>query len=278
MAIHPTAIIDPAAVLGEVDIGPNCLIGAGVTLSDGVVLKSHVVIEGETEIGSGTVIHPFAVIGGDPQDLKYSGEPTKLVIGKNNTFREYSTCNRGTLGGGGVTIIGDNNLFMASSHVGHDCVVGSGCVLANSAALAGHVVLGDSVIMGGLSGVHQHTRVGALAMIGAGAKVVQDVPPFMMAQGDRARLFGVNVIGMRRSGYSKEIIEDLKKAYRLLFLSSIPFKEALEELSDQVARGGQGAVEQPSISMNMLVEFLSERSKRGVCRGKPDPKSRLNDE
>ncbi len=267
MAIHPTAIVDPDVVLGAVEIGPYCVVGAGVTLLDGVVLKSHVVVEGETVIGQGSVVHSFAVIGGDPQDLKYKGEPTKLIIGKNNTFREYSTCNRGTLGGGGLTSIGDDNLFMASSHVGHDCIVGSGCVLANSAALAGHVVLGDGVVMGGLSGVHQHTRVGALAMIGAGAKVVQDVPPFMVVQGDRARLFGVNVIGLRRAGYSNDHIEVVRRAYKLLFDSTTPFKDALEQLSADT--------EDP---LRSLCLFLSERSKRGVCRGRPDPKFRLDDE
>ena len=278
MAIHPTAIIDPLAVIGDVEIGPYCVVGRGVTLLDGVVLKSHVVVEGETIIGQGTVVHSFAVIGGDPQDLKYSGEPTKLLIGSNNTFREYSTCNRGTAGGGGVTTIGDDNLFMASSHVGHDCVVGSGCVLANSAALAGHVVLSDNVVMGGLSGVHQHTRVGEMAMIGAGAKVVQDVPPFMMAQGDRARLFGVNVIGLRRGGYSKDTIEAVRDVYRMLFESPVPFREGLEQLRDQLVSGqrmGSGEANNP---LRLISEFLSMRSKRGVCRGRPDPKARLGDE
>jgi UDP-N-acetylglucosamine acyltransferase len=268
MAIHPTAIIDPLAALGDVEIGPYCVVGPGVTLLDGVVLKSHVVVEGETTVGKGTIVHSFAVIGGDPQDLKYSGEPTRLVIGTNNTFREYATCNRGTVGGGGVTTIGDDNLFMASSHVGHDCVVGSGCVLANSAALAGHVVLGDNVVMGGLSGVHQHTRVGKMAMIGAGAKVVQDVPPFMTAQGDRARLFGVNVIGLRRAGYSKDTIEAVRGAYRMLFESTVPFREGVEQLSRQME---SEEVEHP---LSLISEFLSVRSKRGVCRGRPDPKAR----
>ena len=256
MAIHPTAIIDPQATLGEVEVGPYAVIGPGVTLADGVKIGPHVVLSGPLTVGKGTVIHAHASIGGDPQDLKYAGESSELIIGENNTIREYVSINRGTAKGGGVTRVGDNNLLMANSHVGHDCVVGDGCVLANSVALAGHVQVGDGAVLGGLAGVHQHARIGRFAMVGAGAMVSLDVPPFCMAQGDRARLFGLNVIGLRRAGMGADVLAVLRAAYRELFRSSTPMRIAADKLP-------QDFPDSPEVAE--LADFI-EHSTRGICR------------
>lgn len=256
MAIHASAVIHPDAQLGDVEVGPYSVIGAGVTLEDGVVIGSHVVIEGETHIGSGTRIHAFACVGGDPQDLKYKGESTRLEIGRDNIIREYATLNRGTALGGGVTRVGDGNLFMANSHVAHDSQIGSNCVFANSAAIAGHVVVQDNVVLGGMAGVHQYARIGRCAMVGAGAMASLDVPPFTIAQGDRARLYGVNIIGLRRAGYDTPLIELLRSAYRELFAGAAPLRmsaERLREAHDDV----------PEIIE--LADFVRS-STRGVCR------------
>ena len=261
MQIHPTAVIDPSAVLGEVQIGAFSVIGPGVRLGDGVEVAHHVVIYGETVVGEGTRIHAFSCIGGDPQDLKYAGEPTRLVIGRNNTFREYVTINRGTLQGGGVTTIGDDNLFMACTHVAHDCTVGNGCIFANSAALAGHVKVGDSAVFGGLAGVHQFCRVGRRAMVAAGAMAALDVPPFSIAQGDRARLFGLNMVGLRRGGYSHDQIEVMRSAWRELFVRSSPMAIAKGRVRER-----WGDV--PEVAE--MVDFI-EGSRRGVCRAATSP-------
>jgi UDP-N-acetylglucosamine acyltransferase len=254
--IHPTAVVDPRAELGAVQVGPFAVIGPGVQLGDGVVVDAHGVVYGPTTVGEGTHIHAFACIGGDPQDLKYNGESTSLTIGRNNTFREYVTVNRGTAGGGGVTTIGDDNMFMASSHVAHDCSIGSGCILANSVGLAGHVVIQDRAVLGGLSAVHQHARIGRSAMVGGGAMVAQDVPPFTVAQGDRARLFGLNIIGLRRAGFDAEAINRLRGAYRDLFSKGVPLRIAVER-----ARASHG----DSPEVTELLDFLGESS-RGICR------------
>ena len=254
--IHPTAVVDPRAELGAVTVGPFAVIGAGVQLHDGVVIDAHAVLYGPTVIGSGTRVHAHACLGGDPQDLKYDGEPTSLSIGRNNTFREYVTVNRGTVSGGGVTEIGDDNLFMACSHVAHDCHVGSGCIVANSVGIAGHVVLQDKAVLGGLSAIHQYARIGRCAMVGGGAMVAQDVPPFTVAQGDRARLFGLNIIGLCRAGFDPEAIERLRAAYRELFSKGAPLRIAVERV-----RVGDG--DAPEIAE--LLGFLSGSS-RGICR------------
>jgi UDP-N-acetylglucosamine acyltransferase len=254
--IHPTAVVDPRAELGAVTVGPFAVVGPGVILHDGVTLDAHAVVYGPTTIGDGTRIHAFACIGGDPQDLKYDGEQTSLSVGRNNTFREYVTVNRGTVGGGGTTVIGDDNLFMASSHVAHDCNIGSGCIVANSVALAGHVVIQDRAVLGGLSAVHQYARIGRCAMIGGGAMVAQDVPPFTVAQGDRARLFGLNIIGLRRAGFDATAIELLRGAYRDLFGKGAPLRLAIERV-----RASDG--DAPEVAE--LLGFLSGSS-RGVCR------------
>lgn len=256
MSIHPTAVIDPdARVAEDAVVGPYAVIGAEVSLDRGVVVGAHAVIEGPTLIGEGTRVFPHAALGLEPQDKKYQGERTWLEIGRHNVFREFTTVNRGTAGGGGRTRIGDRNLFMAYSHVAHDCHIGDGCVFANSVALAGHVEVQDGAVLGGLVGVHQHTRVGRYAMLGGGAMAALDVPPFTLAQGDRARLFGLNVVGLRRAGFSLPTIQALRSAYRELFQGQ-PLRLALEQVREVYA-------EVPEVVE--LVSFIAG-SPRGVCR------------
>lgn len=257
MAIHPTALVDPAAELGnDVVIEAYAIVRAGVVLHDGVHIGPHAVVTGPTVMGAGSRVFPFASIGEDPQDLKYRGEVTRLEVGARNIFREGVTVNRGTVGGGGVTRIGDDNLFMAGSHVAHDSQVGSHCVFSNCAAIAGHVVVQDRSILGGFAGVHQHSRIGRCAMVGAGAMAAQDVPPFTIAQGDRARLFGLNIVGLRRAGFRSEVVHALKAAYRELFHQGMPLRIALEQVREVYA-------DTPEVIE--LVEFC-ESSTRGVCR------------
>ncbi|MDO5604699.1 MAG: acyl-ACP--UDP-N-acetylglucosamine O-acyltransferase [Paracoccus sp. (in: a-proteobacteria)] len=210
--IHPSAVIEPGAELGAgVRIGPFCIVGADVQLGDGVELKSHVVIAGETAVGAETVIFPFASIGQAPQDLKFRGERTRLEIGARNRIREYVTMNPGTEGGGGVTRVGDDGLFMSCSHVAHDCEIGNRVILVNSVAVAGHCVLGDDVIVGGLSGIHQFVRIGRGAMIGALSMVTADVLPYGLVQGPRAQLDGLNLVGLKRRGASRAEITELRE-------------------------------------------------------------------
>lgn len=257
MPIHPTAIVDPRAELAPtVEVGPFAIVGPGVILHDEVKIGAHAVVTGPTVLGARTHVFAHAVIGEDPQDKKYRGEPTRLIVGTDNIFREFSTANRGTIQGGGETRIGDGNLFMAYSHVAHDCVVGSHCVFANCASLAGHVEIQDHAVLGGLSGIHQFTRVGRCAMIGGGGMVAQDVPPFTIAQGDRARMFGLNIVGLRRVGYKLEVITALRNAYRELFHQGTPLRIALEQVREVYA-------EVPEVGE--LVTFI-ETSRRGVCR------------
>jgi UDP-N-acetylglucosamine acyltransferase len=257
MTIHPTAIVSPEAELhADVEIGPYAIIGPGVVLETGVRVGSHAVVSGPTLVGAHTRIFPHAVLGEDPQDLKYDGGESRLIIGQHNTFREFSTANRGTAAGGGITRIGDHNLFMAYSHVAHDCVVGSHCVFANSANLAGHVTVQDHVVLGGLVAVHQHSRIGRCAMAGGGAMVAQDVPPYTIAQGDRARLFGLNIVGLRRNGYKIDVVNALKAAYRELFHQALPLRIAIEAVRE-------GSADVPEV--RELVEFI-EQSQRGICR------------
>lgn len=216
--IHPTAIIEPGAKLAEsVRVGPFCVVGAKVELAAEVELLSHVVVAGRTSIGEGTRIFPFASIGHQPQDLKYRGEESALVIGRRNIIREHVTMNPGTSGGGMVTRVGDDCLFSVSAHVAHDCAVGNHVVMTNNATLAGHVTLGDHVIMSGLSAVHQFVRIGQHAFIGGMTGVERDVIPYGMAMGDRARLVGLNIVGLQRRGFSREDIQALRAAYDILF-------------------------------------------------------------
>ncbi|MFN4062036.1 MAG: acyl-ACP--UDP-N-acetylglucosamine O-acyltransferase [Paracoccus hibiscisoli] len=209
--IHPSAVIEPGAEIGAgVTIGPFCVVGPKVRLADGVELKSHVVVTGDTSVGEGTVIFPFASIGEVPQDLKFKGEDVRLEIGARNRIREYVTMNPGTAGGGSVTRVGDDGLFMASSHVGHDCRIGDRVILANSVAIAGHCVLEDDVIVGGLSGVHQWVRIGRGAMIGAVTMVTADVIPYGLVQGPRGHLDGLNLVGLKRRGATRADITALR--------------------------------------------------------------------
>ena len=209
--IHPSAVIEPGAQIGAgVEIGPFCVVGAQVSLAAGVVLKSHVVVTGETVVGPDTVIFPFASIGEIPQDLKFRGERARLEIGARNRIREYVTMNPGTEGGGGVTRVGDDGLFMAGAHVAHDCQIGNKVILVNNASVAGHCILEDEVIVGGLSGVHQFVRIGRGAMIGAVTMVTADVIPYGLVQGPRGHLDGLNLVGLKRRGASREEIHALR--------------------------------------------------------------------
>ena len=216
--IHPTAIIAPGAKLGAgVTVGPYCIVGENVTLGDNVTLKAHVNVDGHTTIGEGTIVFPFASLGTDPQDLKFSGEKSELVIGKNCKIREHVTMNPGTASGTLKTVVGDNCLFMASSHVAHDCVVGSNVIMANNATLAGHVEVGDFAIIGGLSAVHQFVRIGAHAMIGGMTGVKHDVIPYGIVTSDTGYLAGLNLVGLERRGYTKDQVQVLMKGYRQIF-------------------------------------------------------------
>jgi UDP-N-acetylglucosamine acyltransferase len=216
--IHPTAVVEPGArIAASARIGPYCVVGAKVEISEEVELVAHVVVAGRTSIGEGTRIFPFASIGHQPQDLKYKGEDSALVIGRRNIIREHVTMNPGTAGGGMVTRVGDDCLFAASAHVAHDCVVGNHVIMTNNATLGGHVVLGDHVIISGLSAVHQFVRIGQHAFVGGMTGVERDVIPYGMVMGDRARLVGLNIVGLQRRGFSREDIQALRSAYDMLF-------------------------------------------------------------
>lgn len=212
MSIHPSAVIEPGAQVDGATVGPFCHIGPQVVLAPGVTLKSHVVVTGDTHIGADTTVFSFAVIGEIPQDLKFAGEATRLRIGARNRIREHVTINTGTQGGGGVTQIGDDGLYMAGCHIAHDAQLGDRVIVVNNSAIAGHCVIEDDVIIGGLSGVHQFVRIGQGAMIGACSMVAQDVIPFGLVQGDRARLDGLNLVGLKRRGMNRADISALRAA------------------------------------------------------------------
>ena len=255
--IHPTAQVASGAVLGaDVEIGPYCIVGPAVVLGDRVRLISHVVLEGSTSIGDDTRVHPFAVLGGAPQHLAHKGEDTRLVIGARNTIREHVTMHTGTLLGGGVTTVGSDGLYMVACHVAHDCTVGDHVVFANNATLGGHVQLGDYVFMGGLSAVHQHSRVGRYAFIGGLAAVTRDVIPYGSVWGNKAQLEGLNLVGLKRRGFSREAINDLRSAYRLLFAPEGTFQERL----DDVARVFAGSPE-----VSEIVDFIRADASRPLC-------------
>ena len=255
--IHKTAIIDPNAVIDEdVSIGPFCIVGEGVKLKKGARLMSNVIIEGNTEIGEGCQIYPFASIGLPPQDVKYKGEKTGVRIGNNNIIREYASIHRASVGGDGMTAVGDNNFLMAYVHIAHDCKIGNNVVIANSAGLAGHVVIEDYAVIGGIVGVHQFTRIGAYAMVGAFSGIGQDIPPYTIASGPRAKLFGLNSVGLKRNGFPDSTINELKKAYKILFREKLTLKEALKKVQKDFP---------DSKEIRYLVGFI-EKNKRGVCR------------
>jgi len=255
--IHPTAIVAPGAKLGEgCHIGPFCTIGAEVELGDGVRLESHVVVDGATVIGDETIVFPFATIGLAPQDLKYKGEPTRTEIGERNQIREAVTIHRGTEQGGGVTRIGNDNLLMAQVHVAHDCDVGSNIILANGTALAGHVAVADGVNIGAFCGVHQFSRIGREAFIGAYSVIVKDPLPFSLCYGNHARCFGENRIGLRRRGYPRETRDMIHHAFRLLLNSKLNTTQAVERIRDEIT--GFPEVDE-------IVAFI-EASERGVIK------------
>lgn len=257
MHIHPSAIIHEKAIIGKgVRIGPFCIVGEDVRLAPGVRLMNNVVIEGDTEIGEDSVIHPFAGIGLPPQDLKYKGEKTGVKIGKGNIIREYATIHRGSVGGTGYTTVGDGSFIMAYAHIAHDCKIGSGVIMANVATLGGHVEVQDGAFLGGLIAVHQFTRIGALSMIGGFSGIGQDIPPYTTASGPRAKLYGLNLIGLKRQGFSKETINELNRAYKILFKSKHTLKEAIKKVQEELPYTEE---------LKRLIEFL-KTSKRGICR------------
>ena len=260
--IHPTAVIESGAKLGQgISIGPYCCIGANVELGDGVQLASHVVVAGRTRIGANTRIFPFASIGHQPQDMKYAGEPSVLLIGESNIIREHVTMNPGTKGGGMVTQVGNHGLFMAGAHVAHDCVVGDHVILANCATLAGHIQIGDYAILGGLAAVHQFVRIGKHAMIGGMSGVEQDVIPYGSVTGNRAHLSGLNLIGLKRRGFGRDDIHKLRTAYRLLFAQEGTMQERLDDVAQLFA---------DSQLVQEVVEFTRNASARGICQPQPD--------
>ena len=252
--IHPTAIIDAAAEIAEgVRIGPHCVIRGKVTIGEGSELLNHVTIEGPTEIGQGNIFHSGGVIGGRTQDLKYDGEPTYLKIGDHNTFREYVTVNRATIKGES-TVIGSHGNFLAYSHIAHDCIVGDHVIFSNNGTLAGHVTMGDYAILGGLTAVHQFCRIGDHAITGGCSKIVQDVPPYMIADGNPAKVRSVNIEGLRRRGFNDESIRAVKKAYKKLYRKDLNNSDALEALKE---------IDDPSGAVGKLVDFVST-TERGI--------------
>jgi len=255
--IHPTAIVDPQAEIdSDVEIGAYSIVGAGVRIGKGSKIHSHVVVQGRTILGEANVIFPFATVGSAPQDLKYQGEPSELIIGNRNTIREYVSLNPGTSGGGMVTRVGDQNLLMMYCHIAHDCIVGNRNVIANGATLGGHVIIEDFVIVGGLVGIHQFVRIGTGSILGAGSMVSKDVPPYCNATGDRAKLHGLNVEGLKRRGLEKSIIDAIRKAYRICFQSKLKTDDALKKVRQEL----------PAIpEVEKFVSFIAA-SQRGVCR------------
>jgi UDP-N-acetylglucosamine acyltransferase len=257
MEIHPTAAIADDAIIGEnVRIGPYAVIGEEITIGPETVIGSHAVIDKYTTIGAGCQIYPHTVIGGPPQDLKYKGEKTVLKLGDNNVVREFTTLNRGTTDGTGETIIGNNNYFMAYSHVAHDCRIGDHTIFANCATLAGHITIEDHVIIGGLTPIHQFTRVGKYAIVGGSSAVSKDIVPFALASGRRAKIYGINKVGLKRHGFSQETRSALKHAFRIIFHSNLNTTHALEKVSEEI----QGCEE-----VDYLVKFIKE-TKRGISK------------
>ena len=257
MAVHATALVDRHAELdSSVEVGPYAVIGPKVKIGPRTRVGAHAVIEGDTQIGEGNQIFQLCALGAIPQDLKYAGEPTKLVIGDHNQIREFATVHIGTAQGGGITRVGSRCLLMANSHVAHDVQLGSFCILANSAALAGHVVVEDHVIFGGLSAVHQFTRIGRLAFVSGGAMVTQDVPPYVTVQGDRAEVVGINTVGLTRAHFTADQQARVKSAFKILYRSKLGFREAVAHV--RAEHGGNEEIDH-------LVAFL-ENSERGIAR------------
>ncbi|MBI4824109.1 MAG: acyl-ACP--UDP-N-acetylglucosamine O-acyltransferase [Nitrospirae bacterium] len=255
--IHPTAIVEQGVFLDEgVIVGPFSILKKGVRIGRGTQLQSNVVIEGDTEIGQNCVIYPFTSIGLPPQDLSYKDEKTSVRVGSRNIIREYITIHRASVRGDGITTIGDDNFLMAYVHIAHDCKIGSNIIMANAATLAGHVTVQDHAVMGGLTAVHQHARIGAFAMVGGFSGIAQDIPPYMMASGARAKLYGLNTVGLKRNGFSDETINELKRAYKILFRDKLTLTEAIKRVQDELPYTEE---------IKHLIEFIQE-NKRGICR------------
>ncbi len=256
MTIHPTAIIHPSAQLGAgCEVGPYCVIGPDVLLDEGCWLQSHVVVEGPSRIGRGNRFHSFTSIGQRSQDLKYTGEPTHLEIGDGNVFREFVTVNRGTLPGS-KTVIGNGGNFLAYCHIAHDCRVGDGVIFSNNGTLAGHVEVGHRVVLGGLTAVHQFCRLGAHAITGGCSKIVQDVPPYLIADGNPAEVRGINTVGLQRHGFSTEAMRAIKECYRVLYRKNLNVAQAIEEIRASVPDAPE---------VEAFVEFISS-SPRGIIK------------
>jgi UDP-N-acetylglucosamine acyltransferase len=255
--VHPTAIVEAGAVLAhDVEVGPYVFIGPEVELCQGVAVGAHAAVIGRTRVGSRSRIHPFACIGGEPQDKSFGGESTGLDIGTDNVIREHATIHVGTPRGGGCTRIGDDNMIMNSAHIAHDCRIGSHCIIASFSGLAGHVTVGDYAVLGAYTGVHQFSRVGESVMAASNVKLSLDAPPFSMVAGDRARLVGLNSIGLKRRGLSRDSIRALKHAFHILFHSRLLLEAALERTRQEVG---------DSSEVQRLIRFL-EKSERGFCR------------
>ncbi|MFZ3091796.1 MAG: acyl-ACP--UDP-N-acetylglucosamine O-acyltransferase [Nitrospirota bacterium] len=257
IGIHPSAIIHPNAEIAEgVSIGPYSIIGRDVKIGKGTRIGPHIVIEGWTEIGENNTISQFSSLGGNAQSVKYKGEKTYLRIGNNNLIREYVTLNRGTVQGRGETVIGDNNFIMAYAHIAHDCKIGNNVIIANSVGLAGHIDIDDNAIIGGMTGVHQFVRIGANTMVGAMSGIPLDIPPYVSASGNRASLYGLNVIGLKRQGFSEELIDDLKLAYKIIFRSKLILSDAIKKVRGEIVM---------SKELEYFLNFI-EASERGICR------------
>jgi UDP-N-acetylglucosamine acyltransferase len=255
--IHPTAIVDPGAKIGtDVKIGPYCVIADRVTIGEGTVVGPHVTIDPFVTIGPGCQIFQYASIGAPPQALKFQGEETHLRIGCRTIIREFATINRGTEFGGGVTTVGDENLLMAYTHIAHDCTTGKGVIMANNATLAGHITVEDFVIVGGLTAIHQFVRIGRFAYVGGKSAVVKDIPPYVIAAGDRAKLHGLNRVGLQRHGFSEETLKTLKKVYRIVFRFGLTLNEAIERCKAEV---------EPIPEVKTFIEFI-QSSQRGITR------------
>jgi UDP-N-acetylglucosamine acyltransferase len=257
MNIHPTAIVSPEANLAEgVEIGPYTIIGPDVNIGKKTVIGPHVVIDAHTDIGEGCRIFQFASIGAIPQDLKFKGENTRVIIGNYNTIREFATIHQATSADIGVTVIGDRNLLMAYTHVAHNCKLGNNIIMSNAVNLAGHIHVEDFAIIGGMTGIHQFARIGAHSFIGGASAVSKDIPPFVLASGNYAKLYGLNIIGLKRRGFKEENVRALKEAYRIIFRSSLLLKVAIVKVKNEVE-------DLPEIKQ--FVEFI-EKSERGICR------------
>lgn len=255
--IHPTAVVEPGAIVaGDVEIGPLAVVGRNVELEAGVQVGAHASLIGRTRIGAGTRIFPYVCLGGEPQIKGFDAEPARLEIGRNNVIREHATIHVGSPEGGGCTRIGDDNLIMNAAHVGHDCQIGSQCIIASFCGLAGHVRVEDHAVLGAYTGVHQHARVGESVMAASNAKLSQDAPPFSMVAGDRARLVGVNHVGLKRREFSRETMQSVKHAFHIVFHSKLRLESALLRVRQELA---------DSPEVERLVSFL-ESSERGFCR------------